>query len=162
MSLVPQGGNWQDIPEEFRAGGTHSNAYRRLDASKPSVTIKHAYKSMIIHPFYDRCLSIREVARLQSFPDDYIFKGNKTSQYQQLANAVPAGLSVALSNSVISYLSKHNLNTDITKNTDDPNNEIEELKNEIKLLKIEIETIKKDMEMLKLNNLQLNMFDSIK
>lgn len=104
MSLVPQGGNWKDIPEEFRVGGNHSNAYRRLDLSKPSVTIKHAYKSMIIHPIYNRCLSIREVARLQSFNDNYIFKGNKTSQYQQLANAVPPNLSIRLAEAVEAYL----------------------------------------------------------
>jgi len=70
MSLVPQGGNWKDIPQEFRVGGIHSNAYRRLNLKQPCVTIKHAYKSMIIHPKYNRCLSIREVARIQSFPDD--------------------------------------------------------------------------------------------
>ena len=105
MSYVPQGGNWQNIPEKYRVGGVHSNAYRRLKNDEPSVTIKHAYKSMIIHPDYNRCLSIREVARLQSFPDNYIFKNSKTSQYQQLANAVPPLLSKALSEKVEKYLS---------------------------------------------------------
>jgi len=104
MSYVPQGGNWQNIPDEFRVGGIHSNAYRRLKDDEPSVTIKHAYKSMIIHPNYDRCLSIREVARLQSFPDNFIFKNSKTSQYQQLANAVPPLFSKALAKSVEDYL----------------------------------------------------------
>ncbi|VHX89908.1 DNA (cytosine-5-)-methyltransferase [Clostridioides difficile] len=160
MSLVPQGGNWKDIPEEFRAGGNHSNAYRRLDSLKPSVTIKHAYKSMIIHPIYDRCLSIREVARLQSFPDDYIFKGNKTSQYQQLANAVPPGLAVALSNSVVSYLNKNNLNIAVKKEYN--KSEIQQLKDEIQLLKLEIENLKKDASTLKSSNLQIAMFDVIK
>lgn len=114
MSLVPQGGNWKDIPEEYRAGGTHSNAYRRLDQSKPSVTIKHAYKSMIIHPTENRCLSIREVARLQSFSDNYIFKGTKTSQYQQLANAVPPNLSIMLANSIEHYIKKNNIDINYT------------------------------------------------
>jgi DNA (cytosine-5)-methyltransferase 1 len=109
MAFVPQGGNWEDIPEKFRVGGIHSNAYRRLDMLKPSVTIKHAYKSMIIHPLYNRCLSIREVARLQSFPDNYIFKNSKTSQYQQLANAVPPNFAKALAKSVLDYLKKNNL-----------------------------------------------------
>lgn len=109
MRFVPCGGNWEDIPSEFRVGGTHSNAYKRLDPKLPSVTIKHAYKSMIIHPEYNRCLSIREVARLQSFHDDFIFKNTKTSQYQQLANAVPPNLSKALAISVNSFLSKLNL-----------------------------------------------------
>jgi len=109
MAFVPQGGNWQDIPEKYRAGGIHSNAYRRLDSAIPSVTIKHAYKSMIIHPEYNRCLSIREVARIQSFNDDYIFKNTKTSQYQQLANAVPPNLAKALAISVKKYLYENNL-----------------------------------------------------
>ena len=106
MSFVPQGGNWQNIPQKFRVGGIHSNAYRRLKDNEPSVTIKHAYKSMIIHPNYDRCLSVREVARIQSFPDSFIFKNSKTSQYQQLANAVPPLFSRVLSDSVESYLEK--------------------------------------------------------
>lgn len=109
MKFVPQGGNWKDIPEEFRAGGIHSNAYRRLKLDETSVTIKHAYKSMIIHPIYNRCLSIREVARLQSFPDDYIFKDSRTSQYQQLANAVPPFLAYELANSVNDYLHKNDI-----------------------------------------------------
>lgn len=109
MEFVPQGGNWQDIPEGYRAGGIHSNAYRRLNLTMPSVTIKHAYKSMIIHPIYNRCLSIREVARIQSFNDNYIFKNTKTSQYQQLANAVPPNLAKALAISVKNYLYKNNL-----------------------------------------------------
>ncbi len=104
MHYVPQGGNWQNIPVEFRVGGIHSNAYRRLKDDESSVTIKHAYKSMIIHPNYDRCLSVREVARIQSFPDSFIFKNSKTSQYQQLANAVPPLFAKALSDSVVSYL----------------------------------------------------------
>lgn len=109
MSLVPQGGNWKNIPEEFRVGGIHSNSYRRLSADSPSVTIKHAYKSMIIHPKYDRCLSVREVARIQSFNDDYIFKNSKTSQYQQLANAVPPNLSKKLAESIYEYLNSNNI-----------------------------------------------------
>ena len=104
MSYVPQGGNWKDIPEEYRVGGIHSNAYRRLKDDEPSVTIKHAYKSMIIHPNYNRCLSIREVARIQSFPDSFIFKNSKTSQYQQLANAVPPLFAKELANYVENYL----------------------------------------------------------
>ncbi|QUH21253.1 DNA cytosine methyltransferase [Alkaliphilus sp. B6464] len=116
MAFVPQGGNWQDIPEQHRAGGIHSNAYRRLNVNMPSVTIKHAYKSMIIHPEYNRCLSIREVARIQSFNDDYIFKNTKTSQYQQLANAVPPNMAKALAMSVHKYLTTNKLSPINIKN----------------------------------------------
>ena len=76
---VPQGGNWRDIPPKvYDVGGNHSNNYRKLDPKKPSVTLKHAIKSMIIHPEYDRVITAREVARLQSFPDSFIIQGNKS------------------------------------------------------------------------------------
>ena len=115
MAYVPHGGNWRDIPEEHRVGGTHSNAYKRLDPKLPSVTIKHAYKSMIIHPWENRCLSVREVARLQSFNDDFIFKDSKTSQYQQLANAVPPNLSKALAISAKDFLDNIDKNNVVDK-----------------------------------------------
>lgn len=107
MKFVPPGGNWKNIPPEIRPGGNHSNLYKRLDPNLPSVTIKHPVKSMIIHPLYDRCLSVREAARLQSFPDDFIFKGSKTSQYQQVANAVPPLLSKAIAESVLNVLKNY-------------------------------------------------------
>jgi DNA (cytosine-5)-methyltransferase 1 len=68
---------------------THSNIYRRLDASKPAITISHYRKSMIIHPTQDRGISFREASRLQSFPDWFRFAGPVDERQQQLANAVP-------------------------------------------------------------------------
>lgn len=101
MSYIPEGGNWQNIPIELgTGGGTHSNAYKRLDSSKPSITIKHAAKAMIIHPFRNRILTVREVARLQSFDDDFIFTGSGSDQHQQLANAVPPLLGKAIAEQV--------------------------------------------------------------
>lgn len=97
MSYIPQGGNWKDIPIELgTGGGVHSNAYKRLDPKLPSVTIKHAAKAMIIHPGRNRILTVREVARLQSFNDDFIITGNSSDQHQQLANAVPPLLGKAI------------------------------------------------------------------
>lgn len=105
---VPQGGNWQDLPPElYNVGGTHSNNYRRLDPNKPSITLKHATKSMIIHPVYDRVITAREVARLQSIPDDFKIEGNKSEQHQQLANAVPPLLGFAIANEI-----KKNINNE--------------------------------------------------
>jgi DNA (cytosine-5)-methyltransferase 1 len=87
---VPKGGNWQNIPKEiYNVGGEHSNNYRRLDPSKPSITLKHATKSMIIHPEFNRVVTAREVARLQSFSDSFVLEGTASEQHQQLANAVP-------------------------------------------------------------------------
>jgi DNA (cytosine-5)-methyltransferase 1 len=105
MSKIPPGGNWKNLPPQLRPGGNHSNLYKRLELDKPAVTIKHPIKSMIIHPVYNRCLSVREAARLQSFPDNFIFKGSKTSQYQQVANAVPPLLSEAIANKILELFS---------------------------------------------------------
>ena len=108
MHCVPQGGNWQDIPLELgQGGGVHSNNYRRLKWDEPSITIKHVSKSMIIHPIFDRTPTIREVARLQSFSDDFEILGTIYNQHQQLANAVPPLLGKAIASSVIKLLSEY-------------------------------------------------------
>lgn len=105
MSFIPEGGNWRDIPKELgTGGGVHSNAYKRLDSTKPSVTIKHAAKAMIIHPWRNRILTVREVARLQSFDDDFILTGNGSDQHQQLANAVPPLLGKAIAEQIFKNL----------------------------------------------------------
>ena len=74
---------------------THSNIYRRLVWDEPAITIGHYRKSMIVHPDQNRGLSVREAARLQSFPDWYRFagalngkQGGLMHKQQQLANAV--------------------------------------------------------------------------
>lgn len=113
MHSVPQGGNWRDIPIELgQGGGVHSNNYRRLKADEPSITIKHVSKSMIIHPFFDRTPTIREVARIQSFNDDFEFTGTLYDQHQQLANAVPPLLGKAIANSVYKILKSYETEND--------------------------------------------------
>lgn len=105
ISLVPPGGNWKDIPKEYYdVKGEHSNNYKRLDPNKPSITLKHATKSMIIHPKYDRVLTAREVARLQSFSDSFILSGTRFEQHQQLANAVPPLLAYEIAKEIIKKL----------------------------------------------------------
>ena len=107
MSFIPEGGNWKDIPLELgTGGGVHSNAYKRLDSKLPSVTIKHAAKAMIIHPLRNRILTVREVARLQSFNDDFVITGNGSDQHQQLANAVPPLLGKAIAEELLCNLEK--------------------------------------------------------
>ncbi|TCT15504.1 DNA (cytosine-5)-methyltransferase 1 [Natranaerovirga pectinivora] len=105
MHSVPQGGNWQDIPIGLgQGGGKHSNNYRRLKMDEPSITIKHVSKSMIIHPIYDRTPTVREVARIQSFNDDFELTGTKYDQHQQLANAVPPILGKSIADAVLEML----------------------------------------------------------
>ena len=65
---------------------------------------KTVRKSMWIHPTLDRAISVREAARLQSFPDDFIFKGTKDSQYQQVGNAVPPLMAQGIAEEILKYL----------------------------------------------------------
>ena len=79
----------------------HHGIYRRLSENEPSVVIGNYRKNMLIHPSQDRGLSVREAARLQSFPDWFEFKGPLISQQQQVGDAVPPLLSQAVFNRLI-------------------------------------------------------------
>jgi len=112
---IPPGGNWKNIQYMMNnyadISRTHSNIYKRLQWEKPSITMSHYRKSMIIHPEQDRGLSLREATRLQSLPDWFTFCGTAgESKYggsgigykqQQLANAVSFLLTVALAKHIL-------------------------------------------------------------
>ncbi len=102
---IPQGGNWKNIPQELMNNykdftRCHHGIYRRLKEDEPAFVIANYRKSMLIHPTEDRGLSLREAARLQSFPDHYIFLGPLMSKQQQVGNAVPPILAEAVFNKI--------------------------------------------------------------
>ncbi|MBH1970814.1 DNA cytosine methyltransferase [Moraxellaceae bacterium AER2_44_116] len=91
---ISQGGNWESIPDRLMQNYAdksrcHTGIYRRLKNHEPSVVIGNFRKNMLIHPTQDRGLSVREAARIQSFPDDFTFLGSVGFQQQQVGNAVP-------------------------------------------------------------------------
>lgn len=98
---IPQGGNWEDIPDDIESkrvqqikkSGGRTTYYGRLSWDKPSYTISTYFNRVgngcFIHPEQNRLISLREGARLQSFPDQFVFYGSKTSIYKQIGNAVP-------------------------------------------------------------------------
>lgn len=109
FKALKAGENFHDFSPELKT--TYSNAertqntiYMRLKYDEPSGTVVNVRKSMWIHPELDRAISIREAARLQTFPDSFIFEGTKDSQYQQVGNAVPPFLAKAVAESIISIL----------------------------------------------------------
>jgi DNA (cytosine-5)-methyltransferase 1 len=103
---IPQGGNWEDIPGRLMRNyknkdNCHTGIYFRLREDQVSVVIGNFRKNMLIHPRQHRGLSVREAARLQSFPDSYEFKGSIGFQQQQVGNAVPPLLAKAVFEAVI-------------------------------------------------------------
>lgn len=108
ISHVPQGGNWADIPSKLfpnNRNNRHSSAFKRLDEQACSVTIDTGNAhSNYFHPIYNRIPTVREAARIQSFKDDFILEGSRTSQYRQIGNAVPPLLAKAVADELLKYL----------------------------------------------------------
>lgn len=117
---IPPGGNWKNIPdtisdvrlEGIRKTGGRTTYYGRLRWDAPSYTIATYFNRVgngcNLHPSQPRVISTREAARLQSFPDDFIFVGSKASQYKQIGNAVPPLLARYVSTLIKPYLDSYN------------------------------------------------------
>lgn len=88
ISMVPNGGNYKDLPIEYQKTRNVNIAWTRLNSQKPSFTIDTGHRHHF-HYKYNRVPTVRESARIQSFPDCFVFYGSKTSQYKQVGNAVP-------------------------------------------------------------------------
>lgn len=109
IRLVPEGKNYKALPEEYRGMYKYHEALTRYHSKRPSLTINTGHRSHF-HYKYDRIPTVRESARLQSFPDDFIFYGNKTEQYKQVGNAVPPMLGKAVAEQLKKYLKERKEN----------------------------------------------------
>jgi len=113
---VPEGGYWRDLPlhlqreymqKSFYLGGGKTGMARRLSWNEPCLTLTCSpaqKQTERCHPDENRPLTIREYARIQTFPDDWIFQGSMSAQYKQIGNAVPVNLAIAIGKSLIQTL----------------------------------------------------------
>lgn len=113
LAMVPQGGDWRNLPEEvakdymggsWLLGGGKTGMARRLSLDEPSLTLTCSpcqKQTERCHPLETRPLSIREYARIQTFPDNWVFQGSMSDKYKQIGNAVPVNLAWAVGRSLI-------------------------------------------------------------
>lgn len=103
LKLIPEGENYKVLPKELVGNNTFNEYLTRYHSKKPSKTIDTGHR-VHFHYKYNRVPTVRENARLQSFPDDFIFLGNKTQQYRQVGNAVPPLLGYYIGKEILKYL----------------------------------------------------------
>lgn len=120
LDLVPPGGYWRDLPldiqkeymqQSFYLGGGKTGMARRISWDEPSLTLTCSpaqKQTERCHPDETRPFTIREYARIQTFPDQWKFAGTITEQYKQIGNAVPVNLGRAIGESVYKFLEKLN------------------------------------------------------
>lgn len=118
LAMVPEGGDWRDLPIEvqkeymgasFYLGGGKTGMARRLSLDEPSLTLTCApaqKQTERCHPIETRPLTVREYARIQTFPDDWEFAGNLSAQYKQIGNAVPVNLAWAIGRSIMRLMNQ--------------------------------------------------------
>jgi DNA (cytosine-5)-methyltransferase 1 len=119
LDLVPPGGCWRNLPKDvakkfmkgsYYLGGGKTGVARRLSWNEPSLTLTCSPcqgQTERCHPDETRPLTIREYARIQNFPDNWIFQGSVYSQYKQIGNAVPINFAKQIGLSIIKFLEKN-------------------------------------------------------
>ncbi len=110
--VIEQGKNFHSLSDNMKSTyakpeRTQNTIYLRLDPEEPSGTVVNVRKSMWIHPTLDRAVTVREAARLQSFPDAFEFVGTKDSQFQQVGNAVPPLLAKSIAEKLLKIIQQH-------------------------------------------------------
>ena len=103
IAMVPDGGNYKDLPEELQNTRKVHIAWTRLNSQRPSITIDTGHFHHF-HYKYNRVPTVRESARFQSFPDTFVFIGNKTSKLKQVGNAVPPMMAKEIALQLQKYL----------------------------------------------------------
>lgn len=110
LALIPPKGGKEYLPPEHLTKSIYSGTWERMDADDISVTITTRFDTpssgKFTHPYLDRAITVREAARIQSFPDTFRFFGTKTSQMKQVGNAVPPMLSNAIAKAIIADMRK--------------------------------------------------------
>lgn len=105
LALIPPNAGKEVLPEEHRTKSIYSGTWTRMKQDETSVTITTRFDTpssgKFTHPYLNRAITVREAARIQSFPDDFIFIGNKGSQMKQVGNAVPPLLAQQIANQVL-------------------------------------------------------------
>ena len=96
LAKVPPGGSLY---------ASYADAFKRQYPGKPSMTVKENHGGTHIHPYLNRVISAREMARLQTFPDSFIFEGSMKKAMWQIGNAVPPRLAECIGLALVSYLS---------------------------------------------------------
>jgi DNA (cytosine-5)-methyltransferase 1 len=116
LDLIPPGGCWRDLPDDiarsymkksYYLGGGRTGMARRLSLEEPSLTLTTSPQQMQTercHPLETRPFTVREYARIQSFPDEWEFYGKINSQYRQIGNAVPVKLAQSIGESIFQAL----------------------------------------------------------
>ncbi len=113
MQTLKDGQSKDDLPEDIRPKSGYGNTYAKLWWDRPSTTITRNFacpsSSRCIHPRDSRAMSIREGARLQSFPDDYKFYGSDGMKRLEIGNAVPPLLSMAIAEQMLAAIKKNKM-----------------------------------------------------
>lgn len=110
LSLIPQNAGKEVLPKEHLTKSIYSGTWTRMRKDEISVTITTRFDTpssgKFTHPFLNRAITVREAARIQSFPDDFVFVGNKGSQMKQVGNAVPPLLASAIAEVIMNDIKK--------------------------------------------------------
>lgn len=103
IALVPEGGNYKDLPAGYGESRKFHMAWTRLDGNAPARTVDTGHRNLF-HYELNRVPTVRESARIQSFPDDFVFTGSRTKQDRQVGNAVPPLLGQALGEALLKII----------------------------------------------------------